>query len=202
MHPFARGTLACAVVLSYSVHSRGARTQPEGGAGGSKHWEIPQLRSVRRRKFNLFFGASGESLTVEGVPKVSINAGRDPPALQNVLPQGWFFGFSSAFFYFFFWPSTFFFLFFFSNFYFDHFYFHLFSRRDADGGESREMGGGGEEGKERVGAAAVEGAASRTGEWAAVAARWWVTGGAWMIEAVRRTSQKRKSFELRGEGCA
>ena len=63
------------------------------------------------------------------------------------------------------------------------------------------MGGGGEEGKERVGAAAVEGAASRTGEWAAVAARWWVTGGAWMIEAVRRTSQKRKSFELRGEGC-
>ena len=58
------------------------------------------------------------------------------------------------------------------------------------------------EGKERVGAAAVEGAASRTGEWAAVAARWWVTGGAWMIEAVRRTSQKRKSFELRGEGCA
>ena len=121
MHPFARGTLACAVVLSYSVHSRGARTQPEGGAGGSKHWEIPQLRSVRRRKFNLFFGASGESLTVEGVPKVSINAGRDPPALQNVLPQGWFFGFSSAFFYFFFWPSTFFFLFFFSNFYFDHF---------------------------------------------------------------------------------
>ena len=112
MHPFARGTLACAVVLSYSVHSRGARTQPEGGAGGSKHWEIPQLRSVRRRKFNLFFGASGESLTVEGVPKVSINAGRDPPALQNVLPQGWFFGFSSAFFYFFFWPSTFFFFFF------------------------------------------------------------------------------------------
>ena len=111
MHPFARGTLACAVVLSYSVHSRGARTQPEGGAGGSKHWEIPQLRSVRRRKFNLFFGASGESLTVEGVPKVSINAGRDPPALQNVLPQGWFFGFSSAFFYFFFWPSIFFFLF-------------------------------------------------------------------------------------------
>ena len=189
MHPFARGTLACAVVLSYSVHSRGARTQPEGGAGGSKHWEIPQLRSVRRRKFNLFFGASGESLTVEGVPKVSINAGRDPPALQNVLPQGWFFGFSSAFFYFFFWPSTFFFL-------------SLLPRRDADGGESREMGGGGEEGKERVGADAVEGAASRTGEWAAVVARWWVTGGAWMIEAVRRTSQKRKSFELRGEGCA
>ena len=72
---------------------------------------------------------------MEGVPKVSINAGRDPPALQNVLPQGWFFGFSSAFFYFFFWPSTFFFFFFFPIFIFDQ--FHLFSRRDADGGESR-----------------------------------------------------------------
>ena len=148
MHPFARGTLACAVVLSYSVHSRGARTQPEGGAGGSKHWEIPQLRSVRRRKFNLFFGASGESLTVEGVPKVSINAGRDPPALQNVLPQGWFFGFSSAFFYFFFWPSTFFFL-------------SLLPRRDADGGESREMGGGGEEGCRLLGSRAQRGGRRR-----------------------------------------
>jgi len=131
LHPFARGTLACAVVLSYSVHSRGARTQPEGGAGGSKHWEIPQLRSVRRRKFNLFFGASGESLTVEGVPKVSINAGRDPPALQNVLPQGWFFGFSSAFFYFFFWPSTFFFFFWCD--------FHILSQKTNPGTRGRKQ---------------------------------------------------------------